>query len=394
MYPEENGLNEKLDALLRDAGWVIQGGMQADFRTRRKAVVLRDFPLSRGCGKADYLFFIDGKAAGLIEVRPSEGLLNGLDPSEEKYRRGLPFSLPLYTRPLPFLYESNGQEIVFTNGFDPDLHPRRVFSFHRPETLKAWMEEGLVGGVSRDMATDVFPEYGMRGMTLKHRLWINMPALSEASQESEAIKSLETALRQGRFRVLLPIGEETDRLSLAARAAGRLIRFAGAGRVLYLLEARHKQKAVVSAFQRHLAQDACLEFRKALPLRRIKCDGILSERVCIASPEEVYGLLPKTLHRGGTETENRTASARDLFPSLQYTPNLPIESFDLIFVDDATKGDLAVLTALAGYFDARFIGFSDAELDEKRCKLFQEPRHPQNRAEDHQHNQINTSFEL
>jgi type I restriction enzyme, R subunit len=48
-------------------------------------------------------------------------------------------SPPLY--PLPFIYESTGTETCFTNGYDPDARSRRVFNFHRPETLAEWSRQ-------------------------------------------------------------------------------------------------------------------------------------------------------------------------------------------------------------------------------------------------------------
>lgn len=40
---------------------------------------------------------------------------------------------------LPFLYESTGVETFFRGA--PSPRSRRVFSFHRPETLAAWLTE-------------------------------------------------------------------------------------------------------------------------------------------------------------------------------------------------------------------------------------------------------------
>ena len=42
---------------------------------------------------------------------------------------------------LPFGYESTGSETRFTCGLDPIAASRRVFSFHRPETLAHWVDE-------------------------------------------------------------------------------------------------------------------------------------------------------------------------------------------------------------------------------------------------------------
>ena len=41
----------------------------------------------------------------------------------------------------PFCYESTGAETFFTSRLDPDHRSRRVFSFHRPETLLAWVQQ-------------------------------------------------------------------------------------------------------------------------------------------------------------------------------------------------------------------------------------------------------------
>ena len=45
------------------------------------------------------------------------------------------------TDPLPFLYESTGVETYFRDSRDPDTRSRRVFAFHRPETLADWAAE-------------------------------------------------------------------------------------------------------------------------------------------------------------------------------------------------------------------------------------------------------------
>ena len=69
----------------------------------------------------------------------SEGTLTGVEAQSAKYAAGLPDSLPAHTRPLPFLFESNGAVHFFTNGLDPMPRSRPVFNFHRPETLADWV---------------------------------------------------------------------------------------------------------------------------------------------------------------------------------------------------------------------------------------------------------------
>ena len=52
------------------------------------------------------------------------------------YATGLPANIPHVSLPLPFLYESTGVETFFRDNRDPEPRSRRVFSFHRPETLR------------------------------------------------------------------------------------------------------------------------------------------------------------------------------------------------------------------------------------------------------------------
>ncbi|PZR73164.1 MAG: hypothetical protein DLM52_11555 [Chthoniobacterales bacterium] len=49
--------------------------------------------------------------------------------------------MPAWKSPLPFSYESTGSETFFTNRLDPHPRSRRVFAFHRPEKLAAWLEQ-------------------------------------------------------------------------------------------------------------------------------------------------------------------------------------------------------------------------------------------------------------
>ena len=129
---------ETIDAALRAAGWVVQDVAQVNLGAGR-GVAVREFPLKTGHGFADYLLFVDGKAAGVIEAKPEGTTLTGVEIQTQKYSVGVPATIPAAMRPLPFLYQSTGVETRFTNELDPDPRSRRVFWFHRPETLADWL---------------------------------------------------------------------------------------------------------------------------------------------------------------------------------------------------------------------------------------------------------------
>jgi type I restriction enzyme, R subunit len=134
----EKRARQNIDAALTQAGWVIQDARAANIHAGW-GVAVREFPLERGHGYADYLLYVDGKATGVIEAKKEGTPLTEVEVQSEKYSHGMPSSLPAWIHPLPFLYQSTGIETRFTNLFDPDPRSRRVFHFYRPETFADWL---------------------------------------------------------------------------------------------------------------------------------------------------------------------------------------------------------------------------------------------------------------
>ncbi len=139
MTPEQKA-RVNIDALLQQAGWHVCDMAHANIHAAR-GVALREFPLNTGYGFADYLLYIDGKAAGVIEAKKEGSTLTGVEVQSARYAQGLPATLPAWARPLPFSYESTGIETHFTQGLDPQPRARSVFAFHRPETLAAFLKD-------------------------------------------------------------------------------------------------------------------------------------------------------------------------------------------------------------------------------------------------------------
>lgn len=67
MTPEQRA-RIHIDTLLQQAGWHVCDLAHANIHAAR-GVALREFPLNAGYGFADYLLYIDGKAAGVIEAK-------------------------------------------------------------------------------------------------------------------------------------------------------------------------------------------------------------------------------------------------------------------------------------------------------------------------------------
>ena len=135
MKPEDRArLN--IDRLLEAAGWVVQDYKDLNLGAGL-GVVVRGFPLKTG--EADYAVFVDRKAVGIIEAKPEGTTLGGVSEQTEKYLWGLADNVPSVSKPLRFAYESTGVETFFRDLRDPESRSRRVFAFHKPETLQEWL---------------------------------------------------------------------------------------------------------------------------------------------------------------------------------------------------------------------------------------------------------------
>jgi hypothetical protein len=103
-----------------------------------QGVAVREFPVVKPDekrGSVDYLLYAGGKAIGVVEAKPADHSLGGVEGQARDYAYGLDPDVPHHHLPLPFHYLSTGVLTRFINGLDPDPRSRNVFTFRRPEEL-------------------------------------------------------------------------------------------------------------------------------------------------------------------------------------------------------------------------------------------------------------------
>jgi type I restriction enzyme, R subunit len=224
--PEEKA-RQRIDQLLIAAGWTIQD--RADFdRTASLGVAVREFALPSG--EADYLLFVDGKAAAVVEAKKSGTTLSGASDQSEKYMGALPPHLASWGPNLVFDYESTGDETYFRDVRDPNARSRRVFAFHRPETLHAWLLE---------------PD------TVRTRL-TRLPPLDERGLRDcqvEAIQGLEASLAEAKPRALIQMATGAGKTFAACNFSWRLLKHAKARRILFLVDRSNLGNQTLKEFQ-------------------------------------------------------------------------------------------------------------------------------------------------
>jgi type I restriction enzyme R subunit len=339
--PEQKARRE-IDADLAAAGWVVQDKDDLDL-TAGRGIAVREFALKSGYGFADYLLYADRKAAGAIEAK-AQGTLTGVEAQSAKYAAGLPDNLPAHRRPLPFLFESNGAVTYFTNGFDPVPRSRQVFNFPRPETLAEWLAQPA---------------------PLRARLK-EMPPLDEArlwTVQARAIRNLEQSFARADPRALVQMATGSGKTFTAVNVAYRLLKFANAKRILFLVDRGNLGKQTEDEFANFEPPDDPRKFPTLYTVQRLKTNSINpAAKVVITTIQRLYSML-----KGEAEFDagNEEGSAFDTAkpwqgapPDVVYNAGIPPEFFDFIIVDECHRSIYELWSQVLLYFDAFVVGLT------------------------------------
>jgi len=358
MPTPEDQAREKIDESLEKAGWKIQDVKKADL-SAGKGVALRNFPLASGHGFADYLLYVDGRAAGVIEAKKEGTTLTGVEVQARKYSQGLPQELPAHFRPLPFLYQSTGIETRFTNGLDPEPRSRAVFSFHRPDTLASWMP-------ARDEAPRNLQGASIAGQgisTLRTRLK-NLPPLKPEglwSAQVKAITNLEKSLAEDRPRALIQMATGSGKTFTAITSIYRLIKFGEAKRVLFLVDRGNLGDQTLKEFQQYVSPYNNYKFPEEFIVQRLTSNKLdATARVCICTIQRLYSML-KGRELSEEDEEASVSGLERVFKKpepIEYNPAIPIETFDVIITDECHRSIYNLWAQVLEYFDAYLIGLT------------------------------------
>lgn len=380
MAPQpEQQARGNIDRLLVAAGWHVCDASAANIHAAR-GVAIREFPLP-GYGFADYLLYVDGKAAGVIEAKKEGVTLTGVETQSDKYTKGLPAGLPRWSNPLPFAYQSTGIETRFTNGLDPVPRSRPVFAFHKPETLADWLADTntvrpeLVEGRTDQSrvrsahqgeplnVAEVPGTYSVIPATFLARLQ-HMPPLKEEGlwpAQITAIHNLEQSLKENRPRALIQMATGSGKTFTSISFIYRLIKFAGARRILFLVDRGNLADQTLKEFQQYVSPYNNFKFSEEYIVQRLQGNQIdTTARVCICTIQRMFSMLKGRDLPADLEEESVDQLGK-LFKEpepIEYNPAIPIEMFDIIVTDEAHRSIYNLWAQVLEYFDAYLVGLT------------------------------------
>jgi type I restriction enzyme R subunit len=338
--PEELARQE-IDRQLAACGWLVQDHKAMNL-SAGPGIAVREFPLKTGF--ADYLLYAGGKAVGIVEAKPVGHTLTGVEIQSSKYTLGLPDGIPIARKPLPFAYESTGAVTQFTNSLEPDFRSREVFSFHRPEELLR------LAGLDSQLRANLrsLPELDEKGM------W---------RVQVEAVRNLEQSLADNRPRALIQMATGSGKTYTACAACYRLIKFAKAKRVLFLVDRNNLGRQALNEFQQYVSPYNSYKFSDEFNVQHLKKNTIdPAAKVCITTIQRLYSMLKgeedyEEGNEEGSLFESANALVKEPLPVV-YNAKIPLETFDFIVIDECHRSIYNVWRQVLEYFDASLIGLT------------------------------------
>jgi len=338
MTPEELA-RQHIDQLLMQSGWSIQD-VKAINLGAGLGIAVREFPTD--AGPADYMLFIDRKAVGVIEAKPEGTTLGGVHEQTIKYGINFPKHIPHVQLPLPFTYESTGIETFFSDLRDPDYRSRRVFTFHRPETHREYLRDALTlrGHLER------LPELDIAGLR---------------KCQIEAITKLEKSFHNTRPRALIQMATGSGKTFTAVSFVYRLIKFAKAKRILFLVDRKTLGRQTRGEFANYRTPDDGRLFTELYNVQLLSTNIIDPvNKVCITTIQRLYSMLrgepidDDLEEHSLYDVTDETTDPKEVV----YNPNIPIEMFDFIITDECHRSIYNQWRQVLEYFDAFIIGLT------------------------------------
>ena len=330
---------DRIDKLLVECGWIIQDKKHIHL-TAGPGVAVTEYQTD--IGPADYVLFVEGKPVGIIEAKAEDKGFQLIQAETQSKDYADSKLKHLNNEPLPFVFESTGALTRFTDYRDPKPRSRAVFTFHRPETFREWVRQGV---------------------SLRRRVFA-IPSLNPQRLRDcqiSAINNLEESFRQNQPKALVQMATGSGKTFTAITAIYRLLTYARAKRVLFLVDTKNLGEQAEQEFMAYVPNDDNRKFSELYGVHRLKSSSVPTDnQVYISTIQRLYAILKgEELDEKAEETNpGETKWERRQPLPVIYNPKLPVEFFDYIVIDECHRSIYNLWKQVLDYFDASLIGLT------------------------------------
>ena len=319
-------------------GWIVQNRDEMNL-TAGPGVAVREFATARARRITPCSWI--RRFCGVIEAKPpaQRSVVFPSKPRDISPTR--PISSAADPKQRRFEYVASDTETMFRDLADPEPRSRRVFTFHRPETLRRWLSE---------------PE------TLRARLRHMPPLVTEGLRtcQIEAIEGLENSLARDDPRALIQMTMGAGKTFTACTASYRLLAHAGMRRILFLVDRRNLGNQTATEYAGYRPPGTGRLFPELYGVQKLGPAGLDNNSADrhLHDPARLFRADRQgTRRRGGGRfrIRARRRRARSSSPTI---PAIPIETFDLIVTDECHRSIYGSWRQVLEYFDGFIVGLT------------------------------------
>lgn len=335
-HPEDRA-RASIDERLVACGWRVQSRDETNLAAGA-GIAVREF--ATASGPVDYALFVDRRFCGVIEAKAAGSTLSGFSDQAARYIADAPAFLGADPKQRRFEYVASETEILFRDLADPAPRSRRVFAFHRPETLRRWLSEPA---------------------TLRARLRRMPPLATEGlrSCQIEAVEGLERSLAKDDPRALVQMTMGAGKTFTACTFSFRLLAHAGVRRILFLVDRRNLGNQTATEYAAYRPPGTGRLFPEIYGVQKLGTAGLDGDSaVVISTIQRVYSVLMGKDLAEDDEDASAFERAEDSEKLVTYNPAMPIETFDLVVTDECHRSIYGTWRQVLEYFDATIVGLT------------------------------------
>lgn len=344
MKPEDKA-RVQIDAQLTACGWTVTDDKTA--WQQGGAVAIREWTFTDG-NRVDYLLCCQGKAMAVVEAKKAHFLLGGVHVQSDGYLASSTGEtrVPKWRETLCFSYIANGKVVLFADRRTLYSASRVIFSFHRPETLMAWIGEGesTLPNRLRELSQKPLPQ-----------------ALHLHQCQEDAISGLEKSFAAQHRRAYIHLATGSGKTYTACTFCHRLLRYGKAKRILFLVDRTNLGDNAFSEFSRWQSPESCNKFTEEYIVEHLRSSAPpKGAKVVISTIQRVYAMLGGTPLDPADEEESawEQESEDEDDVLVQYNAAVPPEFFDFVIVDECHRSIYKKWRGVLEYFDATLIGLT------------------------------------
>ncbi|MCQ2249111.1 MAG: DEAD/DEAH box helicase family protein [Treponema sp.] len=343
LLPEQKA-RQKIDEMLTKAGWDIIS--RNEYSDIYNGCAITEALLT-GNLEADYLLFVGGKAIGVLEAKRAENNLS-IEVAEQaqNYTKSLPDWYQTWSNPLPFVFLSNGETLLFRDMREEDTTYIELKKMKTPKELVQ-----MADIQSEYAALPALPPVGEKGLR---------------QCQYDAIRNLELAFKQNETKALISLATGAGKTFTACTFTYRFLTYTSVRRVLFLVDRNNLGKQAEGEFTTYKLTESGEVFNSIYSVQRLKSiEEIQTSKVVISTIQRLFSAITgQTLTAENDDDESDYADALyDAETEDEVTLDgkvlLPPDFFDLIIVDECHRSIYGKWQQVLKYFkNAKIIGLT------------------------------------